>query len=170
MRVLGVDPGTLKMGYGIIEEKPDGPLCLDWGVLVPSKGLPLHRRLYALYQGLLEITGRWVPDEVAVEESFVSIARGARAALVVGQAQGVVLLTAANRELEVYRYAPSQVKGAVADYGAASKAQVQEMVRLLLGLGTVSLPEDAADALAVALCHVRHRQVHQLTTMEHELQ
>lgn len=169
MRILGVDPGTLKMGYGVVEENPNGPLCLDWGVLAPAKGLPLHKRLHALYLGLLEIAVRWGPDEVAVEESFVSLTRGARAALVVGQAQGIVLLTAAGRELDVYRYAPSQVKGAVADYGAASKSQVQEMVRLLLGLGTVSLPNDAADALAVALCHIKQRQVYQLTTMEHEL-
>ena len=161
-----MDPGTLKMGYGVVEEAPEGPRCLDWGVLAAKDRLPLHRRLYELHQGLLEVAARWEPDEVAVEEPFVSVNRGARTALAVGQAQGLVLLVAAARELEVYRYAPAQVKQVVADYGGGTKAQVQEMVRLILGLERAPKSFDAADALAVALCHLCHRQTARLVSME----
>ncbi|MBI2873341.1 MAG: crossover junction endodeoxyribonuclease RuvC [Chloroflexi bacterium] len=158
MRVLGVDPGTTKMGYGLVADGPEGPSCLEQGVLTASARLPVYQRLYRLHQELLGVAARWSPDEVAVEEPFVSIDRGARSALAVGQAQGVALLVAAARDLPVSCYSPAQVKSAVADYGGSTKAQVQEMVRLILGLNEVPQPADAADALAVALCHLRHRR------------
>jgi crossover junction endodeoxyribonuclease RuvC len=125
MRILGIDPGTVSMGYGIIEAN-------------------------AQYQ----------PDTVAVEQPFV--ARNVKSALAVGRAQAVAILAAANQRIPVYEYTPARVKQQVADYGASSKEQVQEMVRLQLGLSEVPQPDDAADALAVALCHVRETHLKNL--------
>lgn len=162
MLILGVDPGTVHMGYGVIQDDPQGLRCLDWGVLAPHSSLPIHQRLYRLYQALLDVVERWQPGEVAVEEPFVTPTRGAKTALAVGQAQGVAILAAAAHGLEVYRYSPSQVKQAVTDYGASTKEQVQEMVRMLLGLKERPSSPDAADALAVAVCHARHQQARRL--------
>jgi crossover junction endodeoxyribonuclease RuvC len=158
MRVLGIDPGTRFMGYGVLDV--DGPStdCVAWGLLEGGKSREMHERLFTLHQALAEIVDRWRPDVLAIEEPFVAPERGAKSAVAVGQAQAVALLLAAAHGMSVHRYAPSQVKSAVANYGAGSKAQVQRTVRLVLGLGNEPMSEDASDALAVALCHLQYQR------------
>jgi crossover junction endodeoxyribonuclease RuvC len=151
MIVLGVDPGTANMGYGIIEGQGDDLSLLRYGCICTEGSLPLDQRLKKLYCSLTELIGMHHPDAVAVEELF--FARNARTALVVGQARGVALLAAANANVLLSEYTPMQVKQAVTGYGGAKKPQVQEMVRLLLHLDFIPRPDDAADALAIAICH-----------------
>ncbi len=155
MRVLGIDPGTLNLGYGIVDEEGDGITMVDCGVLSLSSKVPVEQRLSSLYQKLCEIVNRYQPDEVAIEEPFV--AGNARSALAIGRAQAVAILAAANRKLPVFRYLPTQVKQQVTNYGHSGKEQVQEMVRIQLGLSQPPQSTDAADALAVAICHLRQR-------------
>ena len=163
MRVLGVDPGTRFLGYGVLDVEGDRTECLAWGTLEGGKSRDIHDRLFTLHQGLHDVATRWRPDQLAVEEPFVAPARGAKSAVAVGQAQAVALLIAAAFGMSVHRYAPSQVKSTVANYGAGSKAQVQRAVQLVLGLGTDPMSEDASDALAIALCHVQRSRLQALT-------
>ena len=158
MRVLGVDPGTRLMGYGVLDTDGERTECIAWGALEGGKSREIHQRLFRLHQGLADVVERFRPDELAIEEPFVAPERGAKSAVAVGQAQAVALLLAAAFGMSVHRYSPSQVKSSVANYGAGSKAQVQRSVQLLLGLGTDPMSEDASDALAVALCHLQHRR------------
>jgi crossover junction endodeoxyribonuclease RuvC len=160
MRVLGIDPGTLNMGYGLVDEEEDGMTMVTCGVLsLPSK-VPVEQRLSSLYKKLCEIVTRHKPDEVAIEEPFV--AGNVRSALAIGRAQAIAILAAANENLPVFRYLPTQVKQQVTNYGGSNKEQVQEMVRLQLGLAQPPQPSDAADALAVAICHLHQRHIEQL--------
>ena len=156
MRVLGVDPGTRQMGYGVIDSDGERSDCVAWGALEGGKSREIHARLFQLHQSLAEVVERWRPDQLAIEEPFVAPERGAKSAVAVGQAQAVALLLAAAFGMSVHRYSPTEVKSAVAGYGAGSKAQVQRTVQLLLGLGSDPMSEDASDALAVALCHLQH--------------
>jgi crossover junction endodeoxyribonuclease RuvC len=153
MRILGIDPGTVVMGYGVIESEDDEIALIDFGALLGPERSPIGERLSYLYNELLEIIQHHQPDAVAVEQPF--IAKNARSALAIGRAQAVALLAAAGRGIPTYEYTPTQVKQRVANYGASSKEQIQEMVRLQLGLAEVPQPNDAADALAVAICHLR---------------
>ena len=153
MRVLGIDPGTITMGYGVIEGKDDEVALVDCGALTTRPHSPIGERLSYLYNELLEIISRCQPDAIAIEQPFV--AKNAQSALAVGRAQAVAILAAANRGIPSYDYTPAQVKQRVANYGASSKEQIQEMVKLQLGLSRVPEPNDAADALAIALCHLR---------------
>jgi len=157
MRVLGIDPGTLNLGYGVVDEEAGEMAMVDCGVVSLSSKVPVEKRLSSLYTKLVEIVASHKPDEVAIEEPFV--AGNARSALAVGRAQAVAILAAANKNLPVFRYLPTQVKQQVTDYGASSKEQVQEMVRLQLGLTEAPRPLDAADALAVAICHLHQKQI-----------
>ncbi len=152
MRVLGIDPGTVTMGYGVIESRDDKITLVDCGALTTSGRSPTAERLASLYSSLSEIISRYQPDAVAVEQPFV--AKNVSSALAIGKAQAIAILAAANRGIPTYEYTPAQVKQRVAKYGASSKEQIQEMVRLQLGLSEVPEPNDAADALAVALCHL----------------
>jgi len=152
MRVLGIDPGTVAMGYGVIESRDDEVTLVDCGALTPPARSPIGERLSYLYNQLLEIVSRYQPDVVAVEQPFV--AKNVKSALAIGKAQAVAILAAANKGAPAYEYTPTQIKQRVANYGASSKEQIQEMVRLQLGLAQVPQPSDAADALAVALCHL----------------
>lgn len=153
------------MGYGLVEEDVDGGIsAVTWGVLIAKRRLSLGERLYRLYQELMELMERYLPDEVAVEEPFVSL--NARTAMAVGQAQGVTLMAAAAWSSPAARYSPLQVKHAVAGYGGASKDQVQQAVLTRLGLGAAPVPEDAADALGVALCHLQARRTAALLAQE----
>jgi len=157
--ICGIDPGTVAMGYGVIEVGDDEAALVDYGVLNCAARSPIGERLSFLYRELEGIMARYNPQEVAVEQPFV--AKNARSALAIGKAQAVAILAAANRGIPCYEYTPAQVKQRVADYGASSKEQVQEMVRLQLGLDKVP-PSDAADALAVALCHLRQTHINNL--------
>ena len=151
-RVLGIDPGTAIMGYGIVEERGSGLQGVGHGVLVTPAGDPLPTRLLALYQGLHDLVTADQPTALAIESLFFN--RNVRTALAVGHARGVALLVAAQADLPVVEYTPQQVKDAVVGYGAATKDQVQKMVTTLLGLREVPRPDDAADALAIAICHL----------------
>ena len=144
------------MGYGVVAESAAGLAALDYGALTTTSDRPLSERLRSLYEGLIELIGRYSPTEVAVEELFFS--KNVRTALAVGHARGVVLLAAANCGLSVAEYSPQQVKQAVAVYGRARKEQIQQMVQVLLGLPEVPEPDDAADALALAICHIHTSQ------------
>ncbi len=152
MRILGIDPGTIAMGYGVIESRDDEITLIDCGALTTTARSPIGERLSYLYNQLLEIISRYQPDVVAVEQPF--IAKNVKSALAIGKAQAIAILAAANKGVPTYEYTPTQVKQRVANYGASSKEQIQEMVKLQLGLSQTPQPSDAADALAVALCHL----------------
>jgi crossover junction endodeoxyribonuclease RuvC len=160
MRILGIDPGTLTMGYGVIQSDEDVLDAVGYGVLTCSNRDPIAVRLHILYEGLQELFGRYRPDEVAIEEPFV--AKNARSALAIGRAQAVAILAAANNKAPVFTYPPTKVKQAVTNYGGCGKEQIQRMVQIQLGLGEVPQPSDAADALSVALCHLRQKSVEML--------
>ncbi|MBN1876291.1 MAG: crossover junction endodeoxyribonuclease RuvC [Anaerolineae bacterium] len=150
MRVLGIDPGTAITGYAVVEEA-GGELCLvTIGVVRTPAKTSLPSRLQQIYTGLQNVIATYCPDASAVEQLFFS--RNARTAMAVGHARGVTLLALADADLPIAEYTPMQVKEAVTGYGNAGKQQVQEMVRMLLGLAEVPRPDDAADAAAVAIC------------------
>ena len=167
MRVLGIDPGTIRMGYGLLEEEPQ-VVAVDWGVVAMKPSQPLEERLYQLYSHVQNMISIWQPDAVAVEEPFIG--KGEKQfvgpAFAVGQSQALVLIAAAGAAIPVSRYSPAQVKRAIVDHGAATKEQVQEMVKITLSLDSVPWPSDAADALAIALCHLRQRQVEDVLARE----
>jgi len=152
MRVLGIDPGTVVIGYGVVESEGDRVSLVDFGALTSPPRLPIGERLSNLYNQLCEIVSRHQPDAVAVETPFVG--RNVSSALAIGKAQAVAILAAANRGIPTYEYSPARIKQRVANYGTSSKEQVQKMVGLQLGLTEVPEPDDAADALAAALCHI----------------
>jgi crossover junction endodeoxyribonuclease RuvC len=159
--VLGVDPGTATTGYALVREDPGGDAGLvRLGVFETRAGEPMPLRLKLLHAGLSALIGELRPDAMAVEELFFS--RNVTTALSVGQARGVVLLAAAQAGLPVYEYKPAEVKQALVGYGNASKAQMQEMVRMMLGLAETPRPDDAADAVAVAICHLHSQRLRQL--------
>ena len=153
MRILGIDPGTVTMGYGVVEEQEDELSLMDYGALTTSPKTPLPQRLHTLYVGLLNLIARYQPSEIAIEEPFV--AKNVRSALAVGQAIGMAMVAAAGKGIPIHQYTPTQVKQAVSSYGHSGKEQVQEMVKVQLGLPSLPQPSDAADALAVALCHIQ---------------
>jgi crossover junction endodeoxyribonuclease RuvC len=149
MIVLGIDPGTASMGYGVIERTGANLRAVDYGCLETPPEQTLPERLLTLHAGMTELLEMHRPSLVAVERLFFS--RNVQTALAVGQARGVVLLAAAQAEVPAREATPSEVKSAVAGYGAADKEQVARMVALVLGLPTAPTPDDAADALAVAI-------------------
>lgn len=152
MVVLGIDPGLAITGYGLVAENQGNLRLIAYGTLTTRAGRPLAARLQQIYRELQAIVTQYKPTAAAVEEIF--FARNARTAFAVGQARGVVLLALADAGLWPVEYTPLQVKEAVVGYGRATKDQVQAMVKLLLGLEAVPQPDDAADALAVAICHL----------------
>ena len=160
MRILGVDPGTATTGYGVIDSEDDEITLIDYGALVSPARSPIGERLSYIYKGLLEVISRYQPEAVAIEEPFV--AKNVRSALAIGRAQAIAILAAASKGIPSYEYTPTQVKQRVANYGASSKEQIQEMVKLQLGLSEVPQPSDAADALAIAICHLREMHVNNL--------
>jgi crossover junction endodeoxyribonuclease RuvC len=161
LRVLGVDPGTLNMGYGVIEEKGGNSISLvGCGVISVPQKMPIEERLRLLHDGLTRIIAEFKPQEAALEEPFV--AGNARSALAIGRAQAVAILAAGQARLPVFRYMPTQVKQLVTSYGRSSKDQVQQVVKLQLGVSELPEASDAADALAVAICHLNQRHLNEL--------
>ena len=153
MLVIGIDPGTAITGFGLVQENPDGSLiAVKYGVIQTSSDVDMPQRLLELHRSLQKILLLHRPESGAVEKLFFQ--RNVRTALSVGQARGVAILALAEQSLPVAEYSPLEVKQAVAGYGGADKNQVQQMVRALLGLQEVPRPDDAADALAVAICHL----------------
>ncbi len=158
MLVIGLDPGTAITGYGIVRDDEEGGLlAVDYGVIETPSKLPMPERLLKLYQGLSEIIDLHRPENSAVEKLFFQ--KNVKTAISVGQARGVALLALAEKQLPISEYAPMEVKQAVAGYGGADKKQVQLMVKALLNLETLPRPDDAADALAVAICHLHSAQM-----------
>ena len=154
---LGIDPGTATTGYGLVRLTTEGELeAVSFGVIVTPPNTPAPERLRMLYGDLKELLSLHRPDCVAVEKLFFQ--RNVSTALAVGQARGVVLLAIAEADREVAEYTPNEIKQAVVGYGSADKRQVQEMVRTLLRLPEIPKPDDAADALAVAITHLHTRR------------
>ncbi len=158
-RIIGIDPGLRRCGWGIIESSGNRLSFVACGTLTPDVNRSLAVRLAELYAGLSALIGEYRPDEAAVEETFVN--QGARSALQLGQARGVALMTPASLGLPVGEYAANLVKKSVVGTGHADKEQVQLMVRTLLP-GASFKGADAADALAIAICHAHHRTIHRL--------
>ena len=151
MIILGIDPGFAIVGYGIVEYKNNHFRPLEFGAVTTDAAMPMFDRFRSIYEDMNQILDRIHPDFMAIEELFFN--SNQKTAINVAQARGVLLLAALNRKIPIFEYTPLQVKQAVTGYGRADKAQVQQMVKLLLGLEAVPKPDDTADALAIAICH-----------------
>ena len=160
MRILGIDPGTIIVGYGIIdcEEGNISFVCCD--AVKCKQRSSIGERLCYIYDELCSVIENYRPDAVAVEQPFVD--KNIRSALVIGKAQAIAMLAAGKHHLPCYEYSPAQIKQGATSYGASSKEQVQQMVKLLLNLTEVPQPNDAADALAVAICHSREMHIKEI--------
>jgi len=160
MRVFGIDCGTEVTGFGVVETsdagREPGLIPKTWGAIRLARSKPLPERLEQVFRELTAELERWQPDTVAIEEVFYSV--NAKSALKLGQVRGVALLAAASRKIPVAEYAPLKIKSSVVGYGLAKKEQVQYMVARLLGLADPPQPADAADALAIAICHIHTAQ------------
>jgi len=154
---LGIDPGTATTGFGLVRLMPDGELvAVKYGVILTPKEASASARLVMLYDQLQDLLKQYKPDTAAVEKLFFS--RNVTTALAVGQARGVVMLSLQQAGIEPFEYTPNEVKQAVAGFGSADKRQVQDMVRALLQLDSIPKPDDAADALAIAITHLNTRR------------
>ena len=160
MRVLGIDPGTRVVGYGVIDGSGDDVSMVECGALKSKADRPMGERLAALYEQISEVVVRHQPDAVAVESPFVG--RNVKTALAIGKAQAIAMLAGSIRGIPTFEYTPAQIKQRVADYGTSSKEQVQRMVAMQLGLTEPPEPLDASDALATALCHLAEMHVDSL--------
>ncbi len=160
MLVLGIDPGTALCGYGLVRQERDEMSLVAYGAVSTPANSPLPARLLQIYNELNGLIERHHPDAAAVEKLF--FAKNSRTALAVGHARGVALLVAAQAQVPVFEYTPNEVKQAIAGYGGADKNQMQQMVRVLLGLDFVPEPDDAADAVAIAICHLQSSHLQQL--------
>ena len=154
MIILGIDPGIATMGYGVVDKDKNGNCrAIDYGVVVTPKEETLPVRLAILEEGVNKIIDRFAPEEVALEELFFT--KNITTGIAVAQARGVTLLACVKKCGRLYEYTPMQIKQAVVGYGLAEKRQVMDMTRRLLKLKAVPRPDDAADALAIAICHAR---------------
>lgn len=151
MRILGIDPGIAIVGYSIVECKGNTFKALEYGCITTDSKLFFPDRLKIVYDELIQIIEKYEPEDLAIEELFFN--KNVKTAIMVGQARGVEILAAKNKGLEIYEYTPLQIKQSVVGHGRAEKHQVQEMVKMLLNLKETPKPDDAADALAVAICH-----------------
>lgn len=152
MLVLGIDPGTAITGYGLVTERGGNTVAVAHGVITTPSDLPLPDRLVLLHRALRALIDQYRPDHAAVEELFFN--KNVRTALAVGHARGVIMLTLAQAGVRIFEYTPLEVKQAVTGSGRADKRQMQQMVTLLLGLDHIPKPDDAADALAIGVCHL----------------
>ena len=160
MRIMGIDPGTAITGYSIVDKKGNRLEMVAYGCIYTESGLPLSERLKRIYTEIMELIEKYQPGHLAVEELFFN--SNAKTALSVGHARGVVLLAGELSGLSVAGYTPLQVKQAVAGYGRADKTQVQKMVKTILCLEKIPKPDDAADALAIAICHSQFYNTNQI--------
>lgn len=151
MIIMGIDPGFAITGYGVVKYEGNRFSVIDYGAVTTEATMKMSERLLHLHESLKELINRHKPDAVSIEELFFN--KNIKTALNVGHGRGVALLTAAQSGIPVFEYTPLQVKQSVVGYGRAEKAQVQQMVKVLLNLSTVPKPDDVADALAVAICH-----------------
>lgn len=153
MRILGIDPGIATIGFGLVEADRGQVHMLHYGAITTPAGLPLGRRLYQIETDMEKLIEQFKPDAIAVEELFFN--SNITTGIAVAHGRGVILFAAEKGGVPLFEYTPSQVKQAVVGYGKAEKRQVMDMTRRLLKLRTVPRPDDAADALALALCHAR---------------
>lgn len=153
MRILGIDPGVAIVGFGVIDSERGQQNMVQYGAITTPAGLPLATRLLQIQNDLDELLNVFKPDELSIEELFFS--KNITTGIAVAHARGVILYTAEKLGIPIYEYTPMQVKQAVVGYGLAEKKQVMDMTRRLLKLKAVPRPDDAADALAIALCHAR---------------
>ena len=162
MLVIGIDPGTAITGYGLVREEQNGRLTVvDYGAIQTPAKMPMPQRLLQLYRELKEITLLHRPDSGAVEKLFFQ--KNVRTAITVGQGRGVAILALAEAEMPIAEYTPNEIKQSISGYGGADKAQMQYMVKALLELDEIPQPDDAADALAVAICHIHNFRFKALT-------
>ncbi|MEK9156452.1 MAG: crossover junction endodeoxyribonuclease RuvC [Patescibacteria group bacterium] len=153
MKILGIDPGTGRLGWGLVEKRGQSIVAKDYGCIEATKASPLNERLLAIYRGICAIIREQKPDEVAIEELFFF--KNQKTVISVAEARGVILLAATECGLPVFEYTPLQVKQALTGYGRAEKKQMQSMVQLTCKMAERPKPDDAADALAVAICHAQ---------------
>ena len=153
MRILGIDPGVAIVGFGVVDHKKGQSKMVQYGAINTQAGLPLATRLVQIESDLKQLIDHFQPDEISIEELFFS--KNITTGIAVAHARGVILCTAEKCGIPIYEYTPMQVKQAVVGYGLAEKHQVMDMVRRLLKLKAIPKPDDAADALAIALCHAR---------------
>ncbi|NTW44502.1 MAG: crossover junction endodeoxyribonuclease RuvC [Anaerolineaceae bacterium] len=157
MCILGIDPGTATTGFGLIEETQTGLLTLEYGIISTPANMPMDKRLVILYDRLNELILKYHPESCAVERLFFR--RNVTTAISVGQARGVILLSLSKNNIPIAEYTPMEIKLAIAGYGAAEKKQVQFMVQSILELKNLPKPDDAADALAIAICHLHSKRI-----------
>ena len=160
MIILGIDPGLATLGYGVIEVVNDKRRLIQFGTLTTPAGEPMPQRLRAIFQGMNQLMDIYRPDDVAFEELFFS--KNITTGMAVSAARGVALVAVAERTDNLYEYTPMQIKQAVTGYGGADKRQVQQMVKMLLNMREIARPDDAADALAVALTHANSMNMKKL--------
>ena len=153
MRILGIDPGVAIVGFGLIESERGSVRMLQYGAVTTPAGLPLATRLVQIENDMTELIRQLKPDEIAIEELFFG--KNITTGIAVAHGRGVILCTAERLCVPIYEYTPMQVKQAVVGYGLADKKQVMDMTKRLLKLKAVPRPDDAADALAIAICHAR---------------
>ncbi len=151
MIILGIDPGYAIVGYGVVSYEKNKFVPINYGAVTTEAGKGISKRLQEIYHDVIRLIEVFQPDEIAVEELFFNT--NIKTAINVGQARGVILLAAEEKGVAVSEYTPLQVKQSVVGYGRAEKRQVMEMTRIMLGLDTIPKPDDAADALALAICH-----------------
>jgi crossover junction endodeoxyribonuclease RuvC len=161
MCILGVDPGTINLGYGVVDGEEEMHM-VDCGVIKLPSRLPMEERLRSIYSELSKIITKHKPSEVAIEEPFIG--HNVKSAFAIGRAQAIAILAAVNQGLPVYYYSPARVKQQITSYGQSDKQQVQEMVRVQLGLSELPQSSDAADALAVAICHIQQSRLNRWFT------
>lgn len=157
MCILGIDPGTATTGFGIIRENQSGLEALEYGIISTPAAMPMGKRLSLIYERMDEIIHSYHPSSCAVEKLFFR--RNVTTAISVGQARGVILLSLAQNNVQIAEYTPMEIKLAVAGYGGAEKKQVQIMVQSLLNLSSLPRPDDAADALAIAITHAHSKKI-----------
>lgn len=151
MRILGIDPGIAIVGFGVVDKNGNRYSTVDYGAITTPAHTPLENRLKTIYDEMTLLFANFRPDAMSVEELFFN--SNAKTAIAVGQARGVIILSAVENGVPIYEYTPLQVKQALTGYGRASKMQIQQMMRTMLGLSEIPKPDDVADALAIAVCH-----------------
>ncbi|MDO7977821.1 crossover junction endodeoxyribonuclease RuvC [Oceanotoga teriensis] len=157
MRILGIDPGYGRIGYGLLDKTGNKFKTVNYGVIYTDKELDLPSRLHQIQNSIYELVNKYEPDESSVEELFFF--RNVTTAIQVGEARGVILVSLVEKNIPIYEYTPFQIKQAVTGYGRAEKGQIQRTLKLLLNLKKTPTPDDAADALAAAFCHGNFRGV-----------
>lgn len=164
MIILGIDPGIAIVGYGVVRSERGNHEVVDYGVINTPKERTTPERLKMIADGLATLIDKFKPDAIAVEELF--FATNAKTAITVAEARGVILLTAITKCNQLFEYTPMQIKQAITGYGRADKKQMQSMVKMLLKLATIPRPDDAADALAVALTHAQTSRMSSLFSIK----